>query len=69
MGAVPGGEGKGQGSKSIVMATERRSVAGVYVAADLARIKNTALLAIGLRAEPAANFWEVSFFARGIEWR
>jgi hypothetical protein len=44
-------------------------VAGVYVAADLARIKNTALLAIGREAEPAANFWAVSFFTRGIKWR
>ncbi len=52
-----------------MIATERRSVAGVYVAADLARIKNTALLAIGRETEPAANFWAVSFFTRGIEWR
>jgi len=40
-------------------------VAGVFVAADLARIKNTALLAIGREAEPAANFWAVSFFSKG----
>ena len=40
-------------------------MAGAFVAADLARIKNTALLAIGLRAEPAANFWTVLFFTRG----
>ena len=36
------------------------------VAADLARIKNTALLAIGREAEPAANFGAVLFFTREV---
>jgi hypothetical protein len=44
-------------------------VAGVFVAADLARIKNTALLAIGREAEPAALFVVVFIFSRGIKWR
>jgi hypothetical protein len=37
-------------------------VAGVFVAAYLARTKNTAQLAIGRKTEPAASFGMVSFF-------